>query len=162
VHIPSSPCNCIRYHRSLNCLRWSSLIALEWRGFFSGGYSFSGYDGETTFSTSYCLLRNLQVLRWCSVGQLHEERTRFALSFIITHAQLSDKQSEAPANHLFSPFPLKRQQPLLLHGRPNLEILHPLYDLTPPTSITAVVTEVGLIPPSSISSIPLALGRQTL
>ena len=41
----------------------------------------------------------------------------------------------------------------------NLEILDPLYDLTPPSCITAVVTEVGLIPPSSISSIP---GRTTV
>ncbi|KAJ7638585.1 eukaryotic translation initiation factor 2B delta subunit [Roridomyces roridus] len=45
---------------------------------------------------------------------------------------------------------------------PNLEILNPLYDLTPPSCITAVVTEVGLIPPSSISSIPMALGRINL
>ncbi|KAJ3562583.1 hypothetical protein NP233_g9483 [Leucocoprinus birnbaumii] len=44
----------------------------------------------------------------------------------------------------------------------NLEILNPLYDLTPATFITAVVTEVGLIPPSSISSIPLALGKTIL
>ena len=44
----------------------------------------------------------------------------------------------------------------------NLEILNPLYDLTPANFITVVVTEVGLIPPSSISSIPLALGRTTL
>jgi translation initiation factor eIF-2B subunit delta len=44
----------------------------------------------------------------------------------------------------------------------NLEILNPLYDLTPPTCITVVVTEVGLIPPSSISSIPLALGKTSL
>ncbi len=43
-----------------------------------------------------------------------------------------------------------------------LEVLNPLYDVTPPTSITAVVTEVGMIPPSSISSIPLALGVATL
>lgn len=47
----------------------------------------------------------------------------------------------------------------MLQNRPNLEILNPLYDLTPPTSVTAVVTEVGVIPPNSISSIPLALGR---
>ncbi|KAH9482426.1 putative translation initiation factor eIF-2B subunit delta [Psilocybe cubensis] len=44
----------------------------------------------------------------------------------------------------------------------NLDNLNPLYDLTPPTYITAVVTEVGLIPPSSISSIPLALGKASL
>ncbi|KAF9475923.1 IF-2B-domain-containing protein [Pholiota conissans] len=44
----------------------------------------------------------------------------------------------------------------------HLETLNPLYDLTPPTYITAVVTEVGLIPPSSISSIPLALGKTSL
>ncbi|KAG6868465.1 hypothetical protein C0993_002440 [Termitomyces sp. T159_Od127] len=50
----------------------------------------------------------------------------------------------------------------ILPATPNLDILNPLYDLTPPSSITAVVTEVGLIPPSSISSIPLALGRTTL
>lgn len=49
-----------------------------------------------------------------------------------------------------------------LSPSPNLEILNPLYDLTPPTCITVVVTEVGLIPPSSISSIPLALGRTSL
>ncbi|KAJ7068182.1 hypothetical protein C8F01DRAFT_979013 [Mycena amicta] len=45
---------------------------------------------------------------------------------------------------------------------PNLEILNPLYDLTPPSYITAVVTEAGLIPPSSISSVNMALGRSTL
>ena len=46
-----------------------------------------------------------------------------------------------------------------LTGRPeavsasqNLEILNPLYDLTPSAFITAVVTEVGLILLSSISS----------
>ncbi|CAA7260236.1 unnamed protein product [Cyclocybe aegerita] len=44
----------------------------------------------------------------------------------------------------------------------NLERLNPLYDLTPPRYITAVVTEVGLIPPSSISSIPLALGKTSM
>ncbi|KAJ4472199.1 eukaryotic translation initiation factor 2B delta subunit [Lentinula aciculospora] len=44
----------------------------------------------------------------------------------------------------------------------NLEVLNPLYDSTPASCITAVVTEVGLIPPTSISSIPLALGRTTL
>jgi len=44
----------------------------------------------------------------------------------------------------------------------DLERLNPLYDLTPPTYITVVVTEVGLIPPSSISSIPLALGKTSL
>ncbi|KAF5388359.1 hypothetical protein D9615_000134 [Tricholomella constricta] len=56
--------------------------------------------------------------------------------------------------------PIKHSQPLA--PTPNLEILNPLYDLTPPSCITAVVTEVGLIPPSSISSIPLALGRTNL
>ncbi|GAV99442.1 eukaryotic translation initiation factor 2B delta subunit [Lentinula edodes] len=44
----------------------------------------------------------------------------------------------------------------------SLEVLNPLYDSTPASCITAVVTEVGLIPPTSISSIPLALGRTTL
>ncbi|KAG6335047.1 hypothetical protein ID866_4049 [Astraeus odoratus] len=45
--------------------------------------------------------------------------------------------------------------------KPNqdLAVLSPLYDLTPPSYITAVVTEVGVIPPSSMSSIPGALGR---
>ncbi|EAU84501.1 translation initiation factor eIF2B delta subunit [Coprinopsis cinerea okayama7 len=59
--------------------------------------------------------------------------------------------------------PVRTVQP---HGKvptpvstPGLEVLNPLYDLTPPKYITAVVTEVGLIPPSSISSIPLALGK---
>ncbi|KAG6866524.1 hypothetical protein C0991_003068 [Blastosporella zonata] len=67
------------------------------------------------------------------------------------------KNELAPAS--FST-PTKHAQ---LHpATPNLEVLNPLYDLTPPSSITAVVTEVGLIPPSSISSIPLALGRTNL
>ncbi|KAI9574490.1 IF-2B-domain-containing protein [Boletus coccyginus] len=48
------------------------------------------------------------------------------------------------------------------YPRSNLSILSPLYDLTPPSCITAVVTEVGIIPPSSISSIPGALGIATI
>jgi len=53
-------------------------------------------------------------------------------------------------------------RPEVVSPSQNLEILNPLYDLTPATFITAVVTEVGLIPPSSISSIPLALGKTIL
>ncbi|KAK0190755.1 eukaryotic translation initiation factor 2B delta subunit [Armillaria mellea] len=45
---------------------------------------------------------------------------------------------------------------------PTLEVLNPLYDVTPPSSITAVVTEVGMIPPTSISSISLALGKTSM
>jgi translation initiation factor 2B subunit (eIF-2B alpha/beta/delta family) len=36
---------------------------------------------------------------------------------------------------------------------PNLQIINPLYDLTPHTHITVLVTEVGLIPPSAISTL---------
>jgi translation initiation factor eIF-2B subunit delta len=69
----------------------------------------------------------------------------------------------APLGLFASQFPLsKPSSSLTLQSGPNLEILNPLYDLTPPTSITAVVTEVGIIPPNSISSIPLALGRQSV
>ncbi len=68
--------------------------------------------------------------------------------------------STAPLGDKFASFPLtKPREALTLVNGPNLEILNPLYDLTPPTSISAVVTEVGTIPPNSISSIPLALGR---
>lgn len=70
---------------------------------------------------------------------------------------------EAPVGTLLSTFPSNRDKATLaLESGSNLEILNPLYDLTPPTSITAVVTEVGIIPPNSISSIPLALGRQSI
>lgn len=66
----------------------------------------------------------------------------------------------APVGDQFASFPLtKPREALTLVNGQNLEILNPLYDLTPPTAITAVVTEVGIIPPNSISSIPLALGR---
>lgn len=62
-----------------------------------------------------------------------------------------------------SQFPLsKPRSSLVLQSTPKLALLNPLYDLTPPRNITAVVTEVGLVPPSSISSIPLAMGRQTV
>ena len=59
--------------------------------------------------------------------------------------------------NIFSVIPKSRNEES--STTPNLQVLSPLYDLTPPTCITAVVTEVGLIPPSSISSIPMALGR---
>jgi translation initiation factor eIF-2B subunit delta len=59
-------------------------------------------------------------------------------------------------NELLAP---KRGNPTSPASVPSLEVLNPLYDITPPKCITAVVTEVGLIPPSSISSIPTALGR---
>lgn len=74
------------------------------------------------------------------------------------------KNELAPAGDLFhSSFPrvIPRER-LTLDPCQNLEILSPLYDLTPPANITAVVTEVGIIPPNSISSIPLTLGRQTM
>ncbi|KAJ7774238.1 eukaryotic translation initiation factor 2B delta subunit [Mycena maculata] len=64
-------------------------------------------------------------------------------------------KNELAPSHIFQTIPTS---PLT----PNLEILNPLYDLTPPSCITAVVTEVGLIPPSSISTIPMALGRINL
>ncbi|OJT10537.1 hypothetical protein TRAPUB_12975 [Trametes pubescens] len=70
------------------------------------------------------------------------------------------KNELAPLGDLFSSFPNnKPRESLTLENQPNLEILNPLYDLTPPTCVTAVVTEVGVIPPNSISSIPVALGR---
>ncbi|KAI9001289.1 eukaryotic translation initiation factor 2B delta subunit [Trametes punicea] len=70
------------------------------------------------------------------------------------------KNELAPLGDLFSSFPNnKPRESLTLENQPNLEILNPLYDLTPPSCITAVVTEVGVIPPNSISSIPVALGR---
>ncbi|KZT27011.1 eukaryotic translation initiation factor 2B delta subunit [Neolentinus lepideus HHB14362 ss-1] len=72
-------------------------------------------------------------------------------------------RNELAPVELFNSFPQNKQQDLSsLSDQPNLQILNPLYDLTPPSSITAVVTEVGVIPPSSISSIPLALGRTML
>ncbi|EPQ59623.1 IF-2B-domain-containing protein [Gloeophyllum trabeum ATCC 11539] len=72
-------------------------------------------------------------------------------------------RNELAPVELFKSFPQNRPQDLSsLNDQPNLQILNPLYDLTPPSSITAVVTEVGVIPPSSISSIPLALGRTML
>ncbi|KAI0773997.1 eukaryotic translation initiation factor 2B delta subunit [Fomes fomentarius] len=70
------------------------------------------------------------------------------------------KNELAPLGDLFSSFPNNKPRgSLTLENKSNLEILNPLYDLTPPTCITAVVTEVGVIPPNSISSIPVALGR---
>jgi translation initiation factor eIF-2B subunit delta len=63
----------------------------------------------------------------------------------------------APPGDPFLSLPSSRSN--TTQNQPNLQILDPLYDLTPPSSITAVVTEAGVIPPDSISSIPLALGR---
>ncbi|KAF5320774.1 hypothetical protein D9619_001019 [Psilocybe cf. subviscida] len=65
-------------------------------------------------------------------------------------------------NELAPPSIIQRDMKQTVIPSLELEMLNPLYDLTPPTYITAVVTEVGLIPPSSISSIPLALGRASL
>jgi len=67
------------------------------------------------------------------------------------------KNELAPPGDPFLSLPSSRSK--ATQNQPNLEILDPLYDLTPPSSITAVVTEAGVIPPDSISSIPLALGR---
>ncbi|KAH8999322.1 IF-2B-domain-containing protein [Lactarius akahatsu] len=67
------------------------------------------------------------------------------------------KNELAPPGDPFLSLPSSRSK--TTQNQSNLEILDPLYDLTPPSSITAVVTEAGVIPPDSISSIPLALGR---
>ncbi|KAL5527140.1 hypothetical protein ACEPAG_5931 [Sanghuangporus baumii] len=71
------------------------------------------------------------------------------------------KNELAPTGDIFQTLPsVIRHDRLTLDPSPNLEIRSPLYDLTPPANITAVVTEVGIIPPNSISSVPLTLGRQ--
>ncbi|KAJ3548099.1 hypothetical protein NM688_g5336 [Phlebia brevispora] len=70
------------------------------------------------------------------------------------------KNELAPLGERFANFPLTTpHDSLVLRNAPNLEVLNPLYDLTPPANVTAVVTEVGIIPPDSISAIPVALGR---
>ncbi|CCM03397.1 uncharacterized protein FIBRA_05527 [Fibroporia radiculosa] len=70
------------------------------------------------------------------------------------------KNELAPIGSMFSSDRHARSQDAsAFQNQPNLEVLNPLYDLTPPSCITAVVTEVGVIPPNSMSSIPLALGR---
>ncbi|KAF9518360.1 hypothetical protein BS47DRAFT_1338290 [Hydnum rufescens UP504] len=45
-------------------------------------------------------------------------------------------------------------------SRPFLQSLSPLYDLTPSEAVSAVVTEVGLIPPSSVPTILFRAGVQ--
>jgi translation initiation factor eIF-2B subunit delta len=49
-------------------------------------------------------------------------------------------------------FPSQQQQ----QQNQQYQTLNPLYDLTPAANITAVVTEIGLIPPNSV---PTVLGR---
>lgn len=71
-----------------------------------------------------------------------------------TRNELAPASSQPPLS--------KPPSSLVLQSSPKLALLNPLYDLTPPRNITAVVTEVGLVPPSSISSIPLAMGRVTV
>ena len=44
--------------------------------------------------------------------------------------------------------------------QPFLQTLNPLYDLTPASAITAVVTEIGLIPPSSVPTVLFRAGVQ--
>jgi len=44
--------------------------------------------------------------------------------------------------------------------KPSLQSLSPLYDLTPSDAISAVVTEVGLIPPSSVPTVLFRAGVQ--
>ncbi|KAF8511186.1 eukaryotic translation initiation factor 2B delta subunit [Gautieria morchelliformis] len=76
------------------------------------------------------------------------------------HLDSFNKNELAPLTGRFSSFPTSHNRDTLaLSDEPNLQILNPLYDLTPPSNITAVVTEVGTIPPNSISSLPVALGR---
>lgn len=41
-----------------------------------------------------------------------------------------------------------------------IQMLNPLYDLTPAANITAVVTEIGMIPPSSVPTVLGRLGAQ--
>ncbi|KIJ32797.1 hypothetical protein M422DRAFT_61514 [Sphaerobolus stellatus SS14] len=48
---------------------------------------------------------------------------------------------------------------LALTEQLNLRVLNPLYDLISPSNITAIVTEVGTIPPNSVCSLPGSLDR---
>jgi translation initiation factor eIF-2B subunit delta len=66
----------------------------------------------------------------------------------------------APTGDPSTSFPRITPRERLITGReddstsnPNLQVISPLYDLTPHTHITVLVTEVGLIPPSAISTL---------
>jgi len=73
------------------------------------------------------------------------------------HLDSFNKNELAPLTGQF--FPSTHNRDLLaLSDEPNLQVLNPLYDLTPPGNITAIVTEVGTIPPNSVGSLPVALG----
>ena len=84
--------------------------------------------------------------------QIQHPFTRMSRSSLVVPA--------GPLNGIFSTFPISiPRESLATENTTNLEILNPLYDLTPPKNITAVVTEVGVIPPTSIGTIHMALGR---
>ncbi|KAF8529265.1 eukaryotic translation initiation factor 2B delta subunit [Hysterangium stoloniferum] len=75
------------------------------------------------------------------------------------HLDSFNKNELAPLTGHVSACPSAHDRNLLaLNDEPNLQILNPLYDLTPPANITAIVTEVGTIPPNSVGSFPGALG----
>ena len=66
-----------------------------------------------------------------------------------------------PLNEMFSTFPISAipRESLATENTPNLEILNPLYDLTPPKDITAVVTEVTETKKISPTRIELVTSR---
>ena len=92
--------------------------------------------------------------------------TKNELGTLIHHMGIPKGSSAIPAgplNGIFSTFPISiPRESLATENATNLEILNPLYDLTPPKNITAVVTEVGVIPPTSMGTIHIALGRQMI
>ena len=138
-----------RNPKRIPCFSRSSCIAREWGVVLPCGYCARCYDGETTLCTRPGMLRNVQVFQRGSFRRVYQKRTGCLHSqFLVCPSSLNTTSLvlTAPGDQF--------------ETKPFLQSLSPLYDLTPAEAISAVVTEVGLIPPSSVPTVLFRAGVQ--
>lgn len=124
----------------------ASIVFLGTHALHSNGALYS--RAGTALVAMMAKQHNVPVLACCETYKFSDSVNldSFTKNELVSSAEMANK---APAARPISTTPIDDS---------NLQLLNPLYDLTPPAYITAVVTEVGLIP---VSSVPTVLSRET-
>ncbi|KEP52701.1 translation initiation factor eIF-2B delta subunit [Rhizoctonia solani 123E] len=128
----------------------ASIVFLGTHALHSNGALYS--RAGTALVAMMAKQHNVPVLACCETYKFSDSVNldSFTKNELVSSAEMTSKTPAVRANAI-----LKARTP---RDEFNLQLLNPLYDLTPPAYITAVVTEVGLIP---VSSVPTVLSRET-
>ncbi|KAF8335020.1 uncharacterized protein EI90DRAFT_2914004 [Cantharellus anzutake] len=147
-----------------------TVIVVDSGPLFEGGKQLLSSLANAGIKSTYCLLSGISTaisgasIAYLGAHSLHANGALYSRAGTALVAMMA-KQHSVPVLACCETYKFSNGVPfdgftknelvpdLTQEPRPYLQSLNPLYDLTPASMISAVVTEVGLIPPSSIPTL---------